>query len=430
MEEARHQNRRVSHTAPRRATHHALRGQAPTLRSANAEARTRTRRSERGGPSVGSNARRRLVDRLPTAGTYSRHHAQAWAQWARITVPASSDLPCPVPFARDDAGARHPIPGPPPPFFAAGLIARSSLLAMRASPTTSTSDALTLTGTRGFDRRRSALQVRRDRRSYAAEDRWRRVSGIDATDWIERSARADWARANRLVACSILELDSWLSLRRLRGDAARDARCHLPRHAVAALFRCIPIPYEMFTLSESDRAADLGITQMALALASLRRSQEDNDRRRRHRSLFLVLSQLIALAAASPLRRRPSRSVRLPPARMTSSTRRSRKPRAARNAWPFPSAREAQAIASVEPGDDRPARAFGLAFSGHLQARHRSFASDSLAGQFRSRGTVALRGGKRRCSTILAKSRSSTNAAPGDCRWPVDGLAVVALARR
>ena len=173
-------------------------------------------------------------------------------------------------------------------------------------------DALTLSrGVAASIVAASALAGRRDRRSYAARIAWPlAVSGSTLTDWIDgplaRRRRRGPTRLGRILD---LELDSWLTLATtLAGTrlGTLDAIC-LVTPSLRYLAMASPISYDdVHAVGKSDRARNLGITQMALAFASFAPfAGSTTTVLARIASLLLLPIHVIALAAALPRSRRP-----------------------------------------------------------------------------------------------------------------------------
>ena len=184
---------------------------------------------------------------------------------------------------------------------------------MKASPDDLDAvDALTLSrGVAASIVAASALAGRRDRRSYAARIAWPlAVSGSTLTDWIDgplaRRRRRGPTRLGRILD---LELDSWLTLATtLAGTrlGTLDAIC-LVTPSLRYLAMASPISYDdVHAVGKSDRARNLGITQMALAFASFAPfAGSTTTVLARIASLLLLPIHVIALAAALPRSRRP-----------------------------------------------------------------------------------------------------------------------------
>jgi phosphatidylglycerophosphate synthase len=156
----------------------------------------------------------------------------------------------------------------------------------------------------------SALAGPRDRRSYSARIAWPlAVSGATLTDWIDGPlARRRGRGPTRLGRVLDLELDSWLTLATTFGGTrlgTLDALC-LITPSLRYLAMASPIPYEdVHAVGKSDRARNLGITQMALALASFAPfAGAATTAIARVASLVLLPIHVFALAAALPIFRR------------------------------------------------------------------------------------------------------------------------------
>ncbi len=244
------------------------------------------------------------------------------AGWVRITVAGIvAILVASVPFARD--GRRRFIG-----FLAAAtgsfllqqaLVARALASRDNGEPDDLDAvDALTLSrGVAASIVAASALVGRRDRRSYAAWIAWPlAVSGSTLTDWIDGPlARRRGRGPTGLGRVLDLELDSWLTLATTFAGTrlgTLDAIC-LVTPSLRYLAMASPIPYEdVHAVGKTDRARNLGITQMVLAFASFAPfAGTTTTALARVASLLLLPIHVVALAAALP---RPSRSRLQPPA--------------------------------------------------------------------------------------------------------------------
>jgi phosphatidylglycerophosphate synthase len=163
----------------------------------------------------------------------------------------------------------------------------------------------------------AALAGLRDQRHYAAKLAWPiSVIGSTLTDWIDGPlARRRGRGPTRLGRVLDLELDSWLTLATTFAGTrlgTLDALC-LITPSLRYLAMAAPISYEdVHAVGKSDRARNLGITQMTLALASFAPfAGSGTTRLARVASLVLLPIHVLSLAAALP---RPSRSVLRPPA--------------------------------------------------------------------------------------------------------------------
>jgi phosphatidylglycerophosphate synthase len=163
----------------------------------------------------------------------------------------------------------------------------------------------------------AALAGARDRRRYAAKLAWPlALAGSTLTDWIDGPlARRRGRGPTRLGRVLDLELDSWLTLATTFAGTrlgTLDAIC-LITPSLRYLAMASPISYEdLHAVGKSDRARNLGITQMALALASFAPfAGAATTGLARVASLVLLPIHVAALAAALP---RPTRSALLPPA--------------------------------------------------------------------------------------------------------------------
>ena len=154
-------------------------------------------------------------------------------------------------------------------------------------------------------------------RSYPAKLAWPlALCGSTLTDWIDGPlARRRGRGPTRLGRVLDLELDSWLTLATtLAGTrlGTLDALC-LVTPSLRYLAMLLPISYEdVHSVGKSDRARNLGITQMTLALASFAPfAGARTTGIARVASLVLLPIHVLALAAAFP---RPSPAVLQPPA--------------------------------------------------------------------------------------------------------------------
>ena len=237
------------------------------------------------------------------------------AGWVRITVAGIvAILVASVPFARD--GRRRGIG-----FVAAAtgsfllqqaLVARA--LASRDDGEPDDLDAVdALTLSRGLAASivaAAAFAGPRDRRTYAAQLAWPlAVTGSTLTDWIDGPlARRHGRGPTRLGRVLDLELDSWLTLATTFAGTrlgTLDAIC-LVTPSLRYFAMASPISYEdVHAVGKSDRARNLGITQMALALASFAPfAGHTTTAMARILSLLLLPLHVSALAAALPGSRR------------------------------------------------------------------------------------------------------------------------------
>ena len=152
----------------------------------------------------------------------------------------------------------------------------------------------------------AALAGPRDRTRYAAGIAWPlALSGSTLTDWIDGPlARRRGRGPTRLGRILDLELDSWLTLATTFAGTrlgTLHALC-LITPSLRYLAMASPISYEdVHTVGKSDRARNLGITQMALALASFAPFAGDRTTAlARIASMMLVPLHVAALAAALP----------------------------------------------------------------------------------------------------------------------------------
>jgi phosphatidylglycerophosphate synthase len=156
----------------------------------------------------------------------------------------------------------------------------------------------------------AALAGRRDRRSYAAKIAWPlALVGSTLTDWIDGPlARRRGRGPTRLGRLLDLELDSWLTLATTFAGTrlgSLDYLC-LITPSLRYLAMASPISYDdVHSVGKSDRARNLGITQMTLALASFAPfAGAATTNLARVASLVLVPIHVAALAAALPRFRR------------------------------------------------------------------------------------------------------------------------------
>jgi phosphatidylglycerophosphate synthase len=237
------------------------------------------------------------------------------AGWIRITVAGVVAIVlASVPFARDDSrrGIRFLAAATGSFLLQQVLIARALVSRDEGEPDDLDAvDALTLSrGLAASIVAASALAGRRGRRSYAARIAWPlAVSGSTLTDWIDGPlARRRGRGPTRLGRVLDLELDSWLTLATTFAGTrlgTLDAIC-LVTPSLRYLAMASPIPYEdVHAVGKSDRARNLGITQMALAFASFAPFAGGTTIAvARIASLLLVPIHVIALAAALPRSRR------------------------------------------------------------------------------------------------------------------------------
>jgi phosphatidylglycerophosphate synthase len=156
----------------------------------------------------------------------------------------------------------------------------------------------------------AALAGPRDRWSYAARLAWPlALSGSTLTDWIDGPlARRRGRGPTRLGRVLDLELDSWLTLATTFAGTrlgTLDAVC-LITPSLRYLAMASPISYQdVHTVGKSDRARNLGISQMTLALASFAPfAGTGTTALARFASLVLLPIHVFALAAALPRFRR------------------------------------------------------------------------------------------------------------------------------
>jgi phosphatidylglycerophosphate synthase len=152
----------------------------------------------------------------------------------------------------------------------------------------------------------AALAGPRDRTRYAAWIAWPlAVCGSTLTDWIDGPlARRRGRGPSRVGRVLDLELDSWLTFATTFAATrlgTLDALC-LITPSLRYLAMASPISYEdVHAVGKSDRARNLGITQMTLALASFAPfAGRATTALARIASLVLLPVHVAALAAALP----------------------------------------------------------------------------------------------------------------------------------
>jgi len=233
------------------------------------------------------------------------------AGWIRITVAGVVAIVlASVPFARDDGrrGIRFVAAATGSFLLQQVLIARALASRDEGEPDDLDAvDALTLSrGLAASIVAASALAGPRDRRSYAARIAWPlAVSGSTLTDWIDGPlARRRGRGPTRLGRVLDLELDSWLTLATTFAATRLGTLdgVALVTPSLRYLAMASPITYEdVHAVGKSDRARNLGITQMALAFASFAPFAGGTTTAvARIASLVLVPIHVIALAAALP----------------------------------------------------------------------------------------------------------------------------------
>jgi phosphatidylglycerophosphate synthase len=238
------------------------------------------------------------------------------AGWVRITgVGVVAILLASVPFAKDDRRRGAGFVAAALGSFVLQQLLIAKALARREHGEPDDLDAVdALTLSRGLAASilaASALAGPRYRRSYAARIAWPlALSGSTLTDWIDGPlARRRGRGPTRLGRVLDLELDSWLTLATTFAGTrlgTLDAVC-LVTPSLRYLAMASPISYEdVHSVGKSDRARNLGITQMALALASFAPfAGSVTTKLARIASLALVPIHVLALAAALPVFRRP-----------------------------------------------------------------------------------------------------------------------------
>src|SRR5438093_5046720 len=290
---------------------------APAIQQTSERIRKRDERDRRR-PSVELDAERRFVGSLPhLSRRYSRHHAQSvGAGWVRITgAGILAILLASVPFAREDhrRGVQFLAAAVGSFLFQQILIARALANRDEGEPDDLDAvDALTLSrGLAASIVAASAFAGPRDRWSYAARIAWPlALSGSTLTDWIDGPlARRRGRGPTRLGRVLDLELDSSLTLATTLAATrlgTLDAIC-LVTPSLRYLAMASPISYEdVHAVGKSERARNLGITQMTLALASFAPfAGAATTAFARIASLVLLPIHVFALAAALPVFRRP-----------------------------------------------------------------------------------------------------------------------------
>jgi phosphatidylglycerophosphate synthase len=290
--------------------------------SANAEAHRKTRQKRAWPP----------IRRARSAATNGRHSppppgtilapsfARVGRGWVRITaVGTAAIVLASAPFAKDGRrrGAMFMSTALGSFLLQQALIART--LARRPEGEPDDLDAVdAITLSRGLAASIvAASALAGSRRSYAAKLAWPlAVIGSTLTDWIDGPlARRRGRGATQLGRVLDLELDSWLTLATtLAGTrlGTLDAPC-LITPSLRYLAMASRISYEdVHAVGKTDRARNLGITQMALALASFAPfAGVTTTAVARVASLVLLPIHVLALAAAL---RRSNQSTLLPPA--------------------------------------------------------------------------------------------------------------------
>ncbi len=238
------------------------------------------------------------------------------AGWVRITgAGILAILLASVPFAREDhrRGVQFLAAAVGSFLFQQILIARALANRDEGEPDDLDAvDALTLSrGLAASIVAASAFAGPRDRWSYAARIAWPlALSGSTLTDWIDGPlARRRGRGPTRLGRVLDLELDSSLTLATTLAATrlgTLDAIC-LVTPSLRYLAMASPISYEdVHAVGKSERARNLGITQMTLALASFAPfAGAATTAFARIASLVLLPIHVFALAAALPVFRRP-----------------------------------------------------------------------------------------------------------------------------
>jgi len=237
--------------------------------------------------------------------------------WIRITgVGVFAILLASVPFAKDGRrrGARFVVAALGSFLIQQVLIARALTLRDEGEPDDLDAvDALTLSrGLAASIVTASALVGPRDRRSYPANLAWPlALSGSTLTDWIDGPlARRRGRGPTRLGRVLDLELDSWLTLATTFAATRLGTipGVCLVSPSLRYLAMASPISYEdVHAVGKSDRARNLGITQMALALASFAPfAGKTTTKVARIASLVLLPIHVAALGLALPRGNRPA----------------------------------------------------------------------------------------------------------------------------
>jgi phosphatidylglycerophosphate synthase len=229
-----------------------------------------------------------------------------------------------LPFARSDTGRAIRFAAVALGSFAAQQLLIGRALARREEGEPDDLDAVdALTLSRGLAASivaAAALAGPRERRGYAARLAWpMALAGSTLTDWIDGPlARRRGRGPTRLGRVLDLELDSWLTLATALAGArlgTLSAVC-LITPSLRYFAMASPARYEdIHAVGKSDRARNLGITQMTLALASFAPfAGPATTGVARVASLALVPIHVAALAAELVrVRRRSTRSGPLPP---------------------------------------------------------------------------------------------------------------------
>lgn len=258
-----------------------------------------------------------------TAGTIlAPSFARVGKGWTRITaVGVIAILVASLPFAKEDRGRATRFVATALGSFLLQQVLIARALARHDDGEPDDLDAVdALTLSRGLGASivaGAALGGPRDRRRYAAKLAWPlALAGSTLTDWIDGPlARRRGRGPTRLGRVLDLELDSWLTLATTFAGTrlgTLDAVC-LITPSLRYLAMASPVSYEdVHAVGKSDRARNLGIMQMALALASFAPfAGPTTAGLARVASLVLLPIHVAALAAALP---RPNRSPLLPPA--------------------------------------------------------------------------------------------------------------------
>jgi phosphatidylglycerophosphate synthase len=231
--------------------------------------------------------------------------------WARITgAGVIAILVASIPFAKDEWRRGSPFLASALGSFLLQQFLIARALAHRDPGEPDDLDAVdALTLSRGVAASvvvGAALAGPHDRTRYAARIAWPlALSGSTLTDWVDGPlARRRGRGPTRLGRVLDLELDSWLTLATTFAGTrlgTLHALC-LVTPSLRYVAMASPIPYEdVHTVGKSDRARNLGITQMTLALASFAPfAGRGTTALARIASMILLPIHVAALAAALP----------------------------------------------------------------------------------------------------------------------------------